>query len=93
MNNILDILVEAILNSDLYNSVLSGKSNPELMKPNEELDKWVQSHFLGLKENDLAYEKIDDVICAREQWMLKNGIIIGMQIVMEGMYLDCKYTK
>ena len=85
MDNILDILVEAITMNNMCHNDLNAELEQEAEEAMNELHEWVQSSFPELEENDLAYDKILAAMCTREKWMLKNGIQIGMRLMTEGM--------
>lgn len=85
MDNILDILVEAITMDNMCHNELNTELEREAEEAMKALYEWVQSSFPELKENDLAYDRIQGAMYARERWMLKNGIVIGMRLAAEGL--------
>ncbi|MBE5774141.1 MAG: hypothetical protein E7337_09435 [Clostridiales bacterium] len=85
MDKILDILIDAITMDNMCHKTLNADLERDAEREMEALNDWVQEHFPELHENDLAYGKILAAMCAREKWMLKNGIQIGIRLMTEGM--------
>ena len=83
MENILPYIVKNIMEDEKF----LAKLNPDLKRKVDKyeaiLGAWLDAAFPGLDENDEACNVISNSLIAMEEWMLTNGIMIGIKLATE----------
>jgi len=83
MENILPYIVKTIMEDEKF----LAKLNPELKRKVDKYEAimgaWLDVAFPELKENDEACIMICNSLLAMEEWMLTNGIMIGLKLASE----------